>query len=106
MNTNDTVVRGWVAPTPETQPTTIDELIGRAIAEHLKFHADDGSGLLIWATPDVTGAPLYTYPISAADPDLALEIAKACHEWRGILPSGEWTLVFAWEQDNLPAVGN
>ncbi|MGA2427987.1 MAG: hypothetical protein ABSH13_05745 [Candidatus Acidiferrum sp.] len=106
MNTNYTVVRGLVAPTPETQPTTIDELVERAIAEHLKFHADDGSGLFIWATPDVTGAPLYTYPISAADPDLALEIAKACHEWRGILPSGEWILVFAWEQDNLPAVGN
>ena len=107
MNANYTVVRGWLAPTPEPQPTTIDELVERAIAEHLKFHSDDGSGLFIWATPDVTGAQnLYTYPISAADSDLALEIAKAFHERRGILPSGEWILGFAWEQDNLPAVGN
>jgi len=106
MNTNYTVVRGWLAPTPEPQPTTIDELVERAIAEHLKFHADDGLGLFIRATPDVTGAPLYTYPISAADSDLALEIAKACHERRGILPSGEWILLFPSEQDNLPAVGN
>ena len=106
MNTNYTVVRGWLAPTPETQPKTIDELVERAIAEHLKFHADDGSGLFIWATPDVTGAPLYAYPISAADPDLALEIAKALHERRGILPSGEWIPVFEWEQDNHPAGGN
>ena len=58
MNTNYTVVRGFVAPTPETQPTTIDELVERAIAEHLKFHSDDGLGLFIWTTPDVTGAPL------------------------------------------------
>jgi len=56
---NYTVVRGWLAPTPEPQPTTIDELVERAIAEHLKFHADDGLGLFIWATPDVTGAALH-----------------------------------------------
>lgn len=106
MNTNDTVVRGWLAPTPETQPTTIDELVECAIAEHLKFHSDDGLGLFIWATPDVTGAPLYTYPISAAGPDRALKVAKALHQRRGILPSGEWILLFPSDQDHLPAVGN
>ena len=86
MNTNDTVVRGWLAPTPETQPTTIDELVERAIAEHLKFHSDDGLSLFIWATPDVTGAPLYTYPISAAGPDRALKIAKALPPKAGDTP--------------------
>ena len=88
------VMGGWLAPKPKTPPSTFDEIVLRAIMEHLEFHKNDGLELFIWATFAVTGDPLYTYPISAVNADAALEDAKRLHRMRGIPPSGDWKLLF------------
>jgi hypothetical protein len=95
---------GWLAPTPEPQPSTLDETIRQAMTEHLKFHSDDGLQLFIWATPAVTGDRIYIYPSSAVDADVALEMAMRDHETRGIQPSGLWELLFPEGEHHLVVV--
>ena len=97
---------GWLAPTPEPQPSTLDETIRQAMTEHLKLHSSDGLELFIWATLAVTGGRNYIYPVSAVDVDVALEEAKNLHQMRGLPPSGDWKLLFPQGEDHLPIVSN
>ncbi|HTW24683.1 MAG TPA: hypothetical protein VMD78_13855 [Candidatus Baltobacteraceae bacterium] len=94
MNAYNELPGGWLAPTPEPQPSARDEVIQRAMTEHLKFHSTDSLELFIWETLAVTGDQIYTYPISAVDAGVALEWAMRLHAGRRIQPSGNWRLLF------------
>jgi hypothetical protein len=78
-------------------------IIERAMAAHLKFHSDDGLALFIRTTPDVTGRPLYVYPVSATNSLVALDIAKGWHQMLGIPPSVDWWLLVLREEDQYSA---
>lgn len=90
---------GFLAPKPAEGPKSLDEVMLQAVAEHLKFHTNDGMSLFVWATLSVTGTRFHIYPISTTDAGTALEIAKALHEQRGLPESGVWQLVFTYGDD-------
>ena len=98
------VVVGLLVPTPETQPSTLDEIVQREMTKHLKLHSNDGLELFIWGTLDVTGGPPYTYAISAENAHVALEEAMRWHETLGVPPSGNWKLLFPQGQHPLLVV--
>jgi hypothetical protein len=89
-------ISGYLAPKPQKNPGSFDEVFADAVAAHLKEHANDGMSLFVFATRISVVDTVYIYPISTVNAPTALRITQVLHAERGLPASREWCLLFSY----------
>jgi hypothetical protein len=86
-------IKGFSTPPPSPQPSSLKEVIIRALDEHLFFHKHDGLSLFVFVAYDYK---LRVFPISAVDEKTARHIAANAHNIPELSSESAWKLVYQY----------